>query len=106
MGLQATAACLLNKWRKAWHFISEAEYTFKKKKPFIPCRLEFRYDPDDWLGIMIGNRLYFDFSREEKFEQSIQGLIREIGKRGKGPPQVIVPRELQHFFSENKSSAL
>ena len=57
----------------------EAEYTYKLQKAFIPLRLEYKYNPDGWLGIMIGTKLWFDFSVETKFEASLQGLVREIG---------------------------
>ena len=62
--------------------ISEAEYTYKLQKTFIPLRLEYKYNPDGWLGIMVGTKLWFDFSVENKFEASLQGLIREIKSKG------------------------
>jgi len=55
----------------------EAEYTFQKKKPIIPVRME-KYNPEDWLGIMIGAKLYFDFHSEERKQRSIDGLKKEI----------------------------
>ena len=63
------------------HFLlkfAEAEYTYKLRKTFIPLRLEYKYNADGWLGIMIGTKLWFDFSVETKFEASLQGLIKEI----------------------------
>ena len=41
---------------------TEAEYVFRLGKPFIPINLEYRYFPTGWLGIIIGARLYVDFS--------------------------------------------
>ena len=66
----------------------EAEYTYKLCKTIIPSRLEYKYNPDGWLGIMIGTKLWFDFSVDEKFETSVQGLVKEIhtnGNEGKFP---------------------
>ena len=41
------------------------------------------YNADSWLGILCGDKLYFDFSKEEKFENSISALMKEIGEKGK-----------------------
>ena len=49
----------------------------------IPLRLQEKYLPDGWLGIMMGTKLWFDFSREENIDIHIPNLIREIGDRGK-----------------------
>ena len=57
---------------------SECEYASKRRKPIVPLLLQHRYDPDGWLGIIKGTKLHFDFSVEEKFEPSLQGLLREI----------------------------
>ncbi|CAD5120163.1 DgyrCDS8740 [Dimorphilus gyrociliatus] len=40
----------------------EAEYVVTKKKKFLPVRMDKSYKPDGWLGIIIGSRLYYDFS--------------------------------------------
>ena len=62
---------------------SEAEYTFRQRRDIVPLRVEPRYNPDGWLGALVGNRLFFDFSQEQFFEHSIINAIREIGQRGK-----------------------
>jgi hypothetical protein len=58
--------------------VSEAEYTFKHRKPFVPLRLQQGYNPDGWLGALVGNKLYFDFSQATKYEDSIKRLIKEL----------------------------
>ncbi len=63
---------------RTWWLISEAEYTYKLRKRFIPLRLEYKYEPDGWLGIMVGTKLWFDFSVEDRFDASVQGLLREM----------------------------
>ena len=65
-------------------FHTEAEYTFQLRKDIIPLRLQPKYQPDGWLGALAGNRLYFDFSMEEKFNASVGALIKELGERGRG----------------------
>ena len=76
---------------------SEAEYTFRLQKDFIPLLLQTRYVADGWLGAMVGNKLYFDFSSSEKFQESLEGLVKEIGDRGRVNPGkgIGLRRELQ-----------
>ena len=45
--------------------------------------LQYKYIADGWLGIMVGSRLWFDLSKEESYQSSVQNLIRELGNRGK-----------------------
>ena len=61
-----------------WIYNSEAEYTYKLQKSFIPLKLEKTYVADGWLGIMIGTKLYFDFSKDGRFESTMANLIREL----------------------------
>ncbi|CAC5364103.1 unnamed protein product [Mytilus coruscus] len=62
---------------------SEAEYTYKLRKSFIPLRLQHRYVPDGWLGMLIGTRLYFDISSEDKINHQMDNIMKELGNRGK-----------------------
>lgn len=36
------------------------------------------YDPSGWLGIIVGGKLYFDFSGTFPFEKKMQELLREV----------------------------
>ena len=49
----------------------------------MPLRLQTSYRPDGWLGILVGSRLYFDFSNEELAQANLPKLIKELGNRGK-----------------------
>jgi hypothetical protein len=49
----------------------------------VPLILQKDYTPDGWLGMMVGTKLYFEFSEEDKFESAIDGLIKELGDRGR-----------------------
>jgi hypothetical protein len=62
---------------------TEAEYTFRQRKEIVPLRLEHRYFADGWLGALVGNKLFFDFSANNSFQKSVSGLIKELGDRGK-----------------------
>ncbi|CAF1216440.1 unnamed protein product [Adineta steineri] len=57
---------------------TEALYTDKRQIDFIPCLLETSYVPDGWLGILIRDRLYIDFSSADHFDTAFEQLIEEI----------------------------
>ena len=58
--------------------VAEADYSFKRHKRIVPLLLQQGYDPDGWLGLILGSKLYFDFSPAKKFEDSIEALIKEL----------------------------
>ena len=60
------------------NYIIEALYTDKKHINFIPCRLQSTYDPRGWLGIVIRDQLYIDFSAPNNFDMAFEELIAEI----------------------------
>ena len=53
-------------------------YTDKKHIKFIPCLLQPSYEPEGWLGIIIRDQMYIDFSKPENFDAAFQELIAEI----------------------------
>ena len=66
-----------------YYIVVEAEYTFRLQKDIVPLVLQPRYRADGWLGALCGNKLYFDFSKEEKICVSLNALVKELGDRGK-----------------------
>ncbi len=56
----------------------EAEYIFQKKVPFIPLMMVPGYHPRGWLGLMLGQRLYYNFSNPHVFDRPMQDAIKEI----------------------------
>jgi len=56
----------------------EGEYVASLKKPFIPVLTANGYRADGWLGILLGTKLWFDVATDEKFEQNVQKLEKEI----------------------------
>ncbi|CAF1021469.1 unnamed protein product [Didymodactylos carnosus] len=52
----------------------EGNYVFRQKTKFIPLMLEEQYNATGWLGAMVGSRLWYDFSKEEKFTESARQL--------------------------------
>ena len=64
----------------------EATYAFDNRIDFIPCRLQESYRPKGWLGNLIADRLYIDFSPPNTFESAFEKLLEEI-KSIKTPAQ-------------------
>ena len=62
---------------------AEAEYAYRRQIHTIPILAETKYQADGWLGALVGNKLYFDLSRADKFDSSFQGLLKELGPLGK-----------------------
>jgi len=64
----------------------EAQYAWKLKKPMIPLKMERDYEPDGWLGLIFGTKLFFEFSGKYEFVSKMSELTKEIKKtlnRGK-----------------------
>ncbi|ELT88039.1 hypothetical protein CAPTEDRAFT_72731, partial [Capitella teleta] len=74
--------CYSQKYKESPNCRTEAEYTFKLGKAIVPLRMQKRYSPDGWLGALLGNRLFFDFSVDDHFPSSFQGLLKELGDKG------------------------
>lgn len=62
--------------------LSEAEYAFQKRKRIIPLVLEGGYRADGWLGIILGTKLFYDFSGKYSFQSRLDALIKELGTLG------------------------
>ena len=45
--------------------------------------MEKDYQPDGWLGMIVGSKLWIDFTDEEQFKESMNGLKRELEDKGK-----------------------
>ncbi|KAK3585803.1 hypothetical protein CHS0354_010584 [Potamilus streckersoni] len=75
--------CMSEKYKDSPNCRSESEYVYRLRKDFIPLRLQPTYTPDGWLGMMVGTRLYFDFSDVSKLDTQLSKLIKELGNRGK-----------------------
>ena len=56
----------------------EAEYAFQQGRAIIPLKMEKEYKADGWLGLLIGAKLFFDFSGKYPFEEKIKGLFKEL----------------------------
>lgn len=75
----------------------EAEYTFQMRKEYIPLMVQKRYRPDGWLGMILGAKLYFDFSGKYPFEKPWNGLMKEL--KGMGRLSVLENNALGQYMS-------
>ena len=62
---------------------SEAEYAFTLKKPMIPLKMERNYQAKEWLGFILGSKLFFEFTDKYPFESKMSALIKEVLTRQK-----------------------
>lgn len=76
--------CLSQKYKESPNCRTEADYTFRLKKKIVPIRLQPRYYPDGWLGLMVGSKLVTDFSDAAKSQESFRHLVKELGHNSKG----------------------
>lgn len=66
--------CFSENYKNSQRCRTEAEYAFTRKKAVIPLKLENGYDPDGWLGTMIGVRFYIEFSNNCRFDGQMARL--------------------------------
>ena len=73
----------------------------------IPLRMEHDYKPDGWLGILVGTKLFYDFSGKYDFRDKLDQLLKEITsikrkanneiKLG-GVPKRLEPVSMLHYY--------
>ena len=72
--------CLAPEYERSDNCRLEAEYCIQRKVPFIPLILAPGFSPRGWLGILKGQKLYYDFSNSHAFDVSMKGVISEIDR--------------------------
>lgn len=60
----------------------EAEYTFKSQRSFVPLIVENGYKPTGWLSMLVGLRMYVDFTKFS-FDVAYDKLINELNHHQK-----------------------
>ncbi|CAF5114388.1 unnamed protein product, partial [Rotaria sp. Silwood1] len=68
---------MTEKYRQSDNCRKELTYACKKRKRLIPLRLQEKYDPDGWLGLISAELLYIDFTKKD-FDTNYQNLLKEI----------------------------
>ncbi|KAL8606719.1 hypothetical protein ACOMHN_018753 [Nucella lapillus] len=80
---EAVLMCMSSRYKDSPNCRTEAEYAFQLMRPIIPLLMERSYQPDGWLGILKGSKLFFDFSGKYPYEKKIEDLVKELGHRGR-----------------------
>lgn len=77
--------CYSNSYKMSSNCRLEAEYARKLGKNLIPIKVESKYNPDGWLGILLGEKKYIDFSSAEKIadKSKITELFERIDNMNK-----------------------
>jgi len=98
--------CMTRKYKESPNCRSEAEYTNNLRKEFIPLMLESDYQPDGWLGILLGSKLYYKFD-ENNFEATFKNLMKAIGTKGRPTSEKLIKeltKPLEPIIKENAIS--
>ena len=58
----------------------------EQRKPWVPLILEASYRPNGWLGIMLGSRLYYEFTKaalveHASWERLVDSVAVEVRRR-------------------------
>jgi len=58
----------------------EAEYATRLRKPIVPLLMQADYMPTGWLGIIMGDKIYYKFSSmpQRTFLDSLESMLKEI----------------------------
>ncbi|XP_072051354.1 uncharacterized protein [Amphiura filiformis] len=70
--------CMSEKYKNSQSCRSEAEYAYKLKKAVIPLLIEDGYQPDGWLGLLQGTKLYYNFSSDALVKTELPRLVTAI----------------------------
>ena len=68
-------------------FVARAADVHERRKPWVPLMMEPSYRPNGWLGIMLGSRLYYEFTEavlgdDEDWERVADSVAREVRRHG------------------------
>ncbi|XP_050391685.1 uncharacterized protein LOC126810559 [Patella vulgata] len=70
--------CMSRKYKDSPNCRAEGEYAHQRRKKIIPLILERGYQPDGWLGLILGAKLFYDFSGKYSFQSRVGGLLKDI----------------------------
>lgn len=69
--------CMTQKYKDSLYCRAEAEYVFQTKKPFVPLLMQQDFQPTGWLGIILGSKIYIDFTKFD-FAECMRRLKKEL----------------------------
>jgi hypothetical protein len=69
--------CMTEAYKQSTNCRAEAEYAFQLKKPIVPLIMQKSYKPTGWLGIILGVRIFVDFTKYDHAE-CVKRLLKEL----------------------------
>ncbi|CAF0847844.1 unnamed protein product [Brachionus calyciflorus] len=69
--------CITENYKESNFCRLEAEYCVQKNCPFVPLILQKGYRPNGWLGIILGTRIFIDFTKYD-FEKAMFEVNRNL----------------------------
>jgi hypothetical protein len=61
-GAHCVLICITERYKASANCRLEGTYVHERRKAWVPLMLEASYRPTGWLGIMLGSRLYYEFT--------------------------------------------
>lgn len=77
-GSSAVMVCMSDSYKSSANCRMEVTYAHQIKRPLVPVMMRSKYKPDGYLGLLFGDRLYFDVGGRRPFDQAMAGLVREL----------------------------
>ncbi|XP_038078853.1 uncharacterized protein LOC119746126 isoform X2 [Patiria miniata] len=74
--------CISERYKESPNCRTEAEYAYQCRKSIIPLMMDKYYQPNGWLGMIMGTKYYVDLSGRHSFSDQAQKLLREISDIG------------------------
>lgn len=71
--------CMTEKYKLSSNCRAEAEYAFQLNKPIIPLIMQQNYKPDGWLGIILGSKIFVNFTKYD-YQECLKRTNHEIDK--------------------------
>ena len=77
-GASVVVCCYSESYKNSQACRSEAEYAFKLNKHIIYVKTQTDYSPNGWLGIMMGNALYYEVTNLDCLESMIPKIMSRV----------------------------
>ncbi|XP_070551315.1 uncharacterized protein [Ptychodera flava] len=78
----AVLLCVTKAYKDSHSCNKEASYADSRRKNIIPLKLESDVEFDGWIGLVVGSKLWFDFSDITYFNDSMNGVDKELKALG------------------------
>ncbi len=88
--------CVSEKYYMSPNCRLEAEYAVRQRKPIVPLLMQSDYMPTGWLGIIMGDKIYYKFSSLGRtFFDSFESMLKEVNRYVNTPSIVKNNAELE-----------